>query len=104
MTNTEIIQKLTGSTDTALIDVLLSEATNRILELTGRTKLPTGLEPAVRELAVLMYNRLGSEGMSSRNDSEIGISSTFVDIPDDLMKQICRWRLCRVGGAFYEAD
>ena len=39
------------------------------------------LAPAVRELAVCMYNRLGSEGMSSRSDSEIGISSAFVDIP-----------------------
>lgn len=104
MTNTEIITKLTGATDTALVDLLLSESTNRILEITGRTKLPSGLEPAVRQLAVIMYNKMGSEGMTSRTDSEIGISSAFSDIPDDLMKQISRWRLCRVGGAYYEAD
>ena len=39
MTNLEIIQKLTGCTDTALLEVLLQEATETVLALTGRTHM-----------------------------------------------------------------
>ena len=60
------------------------------------------LNAAVRELAIISYNKLGSEGMTSRTDSEVGISSGFESIPATLQAQISRYRLCRVNGAFYE--
>lgn len=102
MTNLEMIKALTGCSDDALLAVLMQEATDRILGMTGRTTLIHQLEPAMRALTVCYYNRMGSEGMVSRSDSEIGISSTFVDIPADVQQQINRYRLARVGGAYYE--
>ena len=104
MTNLEIVQKLTGCTDTALLEVMLQEATETVLALTGRTHMIDALNGAVRELTICAYNRLGSEGMSSRNDSEIGISSSFEDIPETLRQKISRYSLARVGGAYYEAN
>ena len=99
----QIVETLTGCSDSALITVLLAEAAARILGLCGRTHMIDELAPAVRELAVVMYNRMGSEGRSSRSDSEIGISSNFVDIPDTILQQIQRYRLARVGGDYHEA-
>lgn len=99
----QIVETLTGCSDSALITVLLAEAAARILGICGRTHMIDELAPAVRELAVCMYNRLGSEGMSSRSDSEIGISSTFTDIPETIRGQVQRYRLARVGGDYHEA-
>lgn len=97
-----IVQVLTGCDDTDTLGALLDEAESRILGLCGRTHMIDPLAPAVRELAVCMYNRMGSEGMKSRSDSEIGISSTWDDIPATILQQIQRYRLARVGGAYYE--
>ena len=99
----QIVETLTGCSDSALITVLLAEAAARILGICGRTHMIDELAPAVRELAVCMYNRLGSEGMSNRSDSEIGISSTFTDIPETIRGQVQRYRLARVGGRYHEA-
>ena len=99
----QIVETLTGCSDSALITVLLAEAAARILGICGRTHMIDELAPAVRELAVCMYNRMGSEGMSSRSDGEIGISSVFVDIPATVMQQVQRYRLARVGGDYHEA-
>lgn len=100
----QIVKTLTGCSDEAILSVLLQEAEDRILGMTGRTRMITELYPSARELAVCNYNRLGSEGMSSRSDSEIGISSSFEDIPDTIKSQIYRYRLSRVGGVYYEAN
>lgn len=104
MTNLEIITTLTGCDDEALLTVLLSEAEERVLAMTGRTRLIDALNPAVRELAVAYYNRLGSEGMTSRSDSEVGISSVFEDIPKSVEQAIFRYRLARVSGGYYETN
>ena len=104
MTNLDMLKALTGCADETLLNVLLSDAEEKILQMTGRTRMIDGLKPAVRELALINYNRMGSEGMASRSDSEIGISSTFEDIPETLAKQIYRYRLARVSGGYYEKN
>lgn len=103
MSDADVVKAYTGCDDDALISALLAESESRILSMTGRTRMIPPLSPAVRELAVCMYNRMGSEGMSSRSDGEVGISSSFQDIPDTVQQQIQRYRLARVGGAYYEA-
>lgn len=104
MTNLEIIQKLTGCTDADLLTALMQDAEDTVLTMTGRTHMIPQLEGAVRELTICNYNRNGSEGMSSRNDSEVGISSSFEDIPATLKQKISRYSLARVGGAYHEAN
>lgn len=103
MTNLEMLIQLTGG-DSAVLTALLADAEERILVMTGRTHLIDALKPAQRELALINYNRMGSEGMSNRSDSEVGISSSFEDIPATLAAQIYRYRLARVGGKTYEAN
>ena len=102
MTNLEIIQKLTGCTDSTLLSALMQDAEESILVMTGRTHMIDALNGALRELVICNYNRLGSEGMSSRNDSEVGISSSFEDIPQTLRQKIMRYSLVRVGGVYHE--
>ena len=102
MTNLEIIKTLTGCTDDNLLTALMQDAEEAILSMTGRTHMIDSLNGALRELVICNYNRLGSEGMSSRNDSEVGISSNFEDIPKTLQQKIMRHSLVRVGGVYHE--
>lgn len=100
MENVEILKNLTGSDDTALMEALLQTAEEEILSLTNRTKLNDRLKPCVRKWALIAYNRMGTEGETSR--SEGGISASFSEIPEDIRKIIETNRIVRVGGHAYE--
>lgn len=98
----ERVQTLTGEKDEDLIEILLDDAEAFVLSYTNRTQLKTGLEKAVRDLAVIALNRMGTEGEKSR--SEGGESYTFDDAPKQIYDTLNRYRLARVGGKTYEAE
>ena len=98
----ERVQTLTGEKDEDLIEILLDDAEAFVLSYTNRTRLKTGLEKAVRDLAVIALNRMGTEGEKSR--SEGGESYAFDDAPKQIYDTLNRYRLARVGGKTYEAE
>lgn len=100
MTPVEKLKKLTKESDEELLSLLLETAEDIILELTNRKTLPQRLTNIKVKLAVIVYNRMGTEGEISR--SEGGISSAFSDLPEDILKAIKSNRLARVGGKIYE--
>lgn len=51
----ERLKILTGNNDEKLIGVLIDEAEAFVLGYTNRTRLVTGLEKAVRDLAVIAF-------------------------------------------------
>ena len=98
----EKIITLTGEKDEDLIELLLDDAEEFVKSYTGRKNIVTGLEKAVRDLAVIALNRMGTEGEKSR--SEGGESYTFEDAPKQIYDTLNRYRLARVGGKIYEAE
>ena len=101
MTDIEKLKKLTGESDDILLSLLLEEATAFVLSYTGRTKIATGLEKAVRDLAVIALNRMGTEGEASRSGG--GESYSFDNAPKHIYDTLDRYRLARIGGRTYEA-
>ncbi len=101
MTDIEKLKLLTGESDDKLLSLLLEDATEFVLAYTGRTKVVTGMEKTVRDLAVIALNRMGTEGESSR--SAAGESYSFEDAPKQVYDVLDRFRLARVGGKIYEA-
>lgn len=101
MTDIEKLKKLTGESDDMLLSLLLEEATAFVLSYTGRTKIVTGLEKAVRDLAVIALNRMGTEGEASRSGG--GESYSFDNAPKHVYDTLDRYRLARIGGKTYEA-
>lgn len=98
----ERVQTLTGEKDEDLIEILLDDAEAFVLSYTNRTRLKTGLEKAVRDLAVIALNRMGTEGEKSR--SEGGESYTFEDATKQIYDTLNWYRLARVGGKTYETE
>ena len=101
MTDIEKLKKLTGESDDILLSLLLEEATAFVLSYTGRTKIVTGLEKTVRDLAVIALNRMGTEGEASRSGG--GESYSFDNAPKHIYDTLDRYRLARIGGKTYEA-
>lgn len=102
MTNVEFVMKKTGCMDRLLIEMLVQDATDQVLADTNRTKLIPALEKPVRDLAVIAYNRMGTEGENGR--SEGGESYSFDTELKDIYRIINRYRLARVGGIIHEAE
>lgn len=101
MNDIERLKKLTGESDDELLSLLLDDATDFVLSYTGRTRIVTGLEKAVRDLAVIALNRMGTEGESSRSGG--GESYSFDAAPKHIYDTLDRYRLASIGGRTYEA-
>ena len=78
----------------------LEDAEMIILSETRRTKMIDQLQAAKYQLALILYNRNGSEGEASR--SEGGISITYNDIPQTVKNMIAQYRLGRCSGRAFE--
>ena len=102
MTELEKLKKLTGEKDDELLQILVEDATAWVLAYTNRTRLVSGLDKTVRDLAVIALNRMGTEGESARTGS--GESYTFNDAPRQIYDVLNRYRLARVGGVAHETQ
>lgn len=100
MTELEKLKKMTGESDEELLSLLLEDAEAFVLSYTNRTKVVSGMEKAMRDLAVIALNRMGTEGESGR--SEGGESYSFNDAPKHIYDALNRYRLARVGGVAHE--
>ena len=102
MTELEKLKKLTGDKDDELLQILVEDATAWVLAYTNRTRLVSGLDKTVRDLAVIALNRMGTEGEAARTGS--GESYTFSDAPRQIYDVLNRYRLARVGGVAHETQ
>lgn len=102
MTELEKLKKLTGEKDDELLQILMEDATAWVLAYTNRTRLVSGLDKTVRDLAVIALNRMGTEGEAARTGS--GESYTFNDAPRQIYDVLNRYRLARVGGVAHETQ
>lgn len=100
MTNIEKLKILTGEHDESLLSLLLEDAETFVRGYTNRTKLIHELQKPVRDLALIAYNRLGTEGESGR--SEAGESYSFDDAPKSVYSVLNKYRLARCGGHAHE--
>jgi len=70
-----------------MLDLLISKSIAAVLNYTNRDELPARLEGVVLDLAMIAYNRLGTEGEQAR--SEGGISHSFTDgLPKEIQMQL----------------
>lgn len=96
MTPTQKLKKLTGEEDTSLLELLYESAETEIKALTNRSELNEPLVSAAIRWAVIAWNRMGIEGESSR--TEAGISSAFIDVPEQVLGIVRQYRIARCGG------
>ena len=86
----------------ALLSVLLAQAEAEALAITGRKTLPDGLRGAVVDLAVIHYNRRGTEGENQR--TEDGVTAKMDALPEDIRRQLRQYTLAKAGVKRCEAE
>lgn len=80
-----------------LLTMLLEDAECEILDYTNRDTIPVKAEGLQRELAIVYYNRQGSEGEASR--SEGGVSVSYItDIPSNIKSRLNAFRRLKLAG------
>lgn len=87
--------------DEQLATQLILLAESKTLMYTNRSYLTDAMLTLVCQWSLIAYNRLGTEGETSRNSG--GISSAYAEIPDDLKASLNSIRLARVSGTIHEA-
>ncbi len=95
----ELFQQMTGCTDDEA-ELYISLAESDILRETNRTVIPSKLYSALIDIAVIRFNRQGSEGETNR--SQGGVSVTFESLPGYIQKSVREHRLAGVGGRAFE--
>ncbi len=69
------------------VGALLLRAENTILDIIGRKALPEQLIDVQAELAVIYYNRMGTEGENKRSEGEI--TSDYINgLPEDIKMRL----------------
>lgn len=91
MTQLEKLKVRLPDVEEDLLNQLLEDAENDILDYTNRNVLLPKMEGLQRELVIVYYNRMGSEGEASR--SEGGVSVSYItDIPDSIKSRLNAFR------------
>ena len=88
MTNIDILRVLLPPDDNSSdirLGILLDNAENTLLDYIGRESLPARLNDMVVQIALAMYNRLGTEGEIKRSENDVSYS--FSDLITDDMKR-----------------
>ena len=79
--------------DAGLIDALLAQADGLIRGYLFRDAVPEGLDAARAMLALILYNRMGVEGESSRKEGDV--NSIFETMPEAVRLTLRPWRMAR---------
>ena len=77
--------------DTVLLEQLLEDAEAGMLDYCKRDVLLPRMLGLQRELAIVYYNRLGSEGESSRSEGGVSVSYS-TDIPENIKRRLNSYR------------
>lgn len=95
MTARKRLQARLPNADANLLNALYEEAEGMILAYTCRRTLPAVLETAAVQMAIVLYNREGTEGETSH--SEGGVSRVMDGLPEEIKRQCMPYRLARIG-------
>lgn len=77
-----------------LITQLLEDAETAILDFCNRSTLLTKMYGLQRELAIIYYNRAGSEGEASRSEGGVSVSYS-TEIPESIKSRLVAYRLLK---------
>ena len=88
---------ISDNSEDALLNMLLEDAECEILDFCNRDILPVKVEALQRELAIIYYNRLGSEGESSRSEGGVSVSYS-TEIPENIKSRLIAFRRLKLVG------
>lgn len=87
----KLILGITDNSKDDLLSLILDTVIQEFLDYTNREDIPDGSNAVVLQMAVIQYNRIGSQGVASQSYS--GVSESYIDgYPSNILKQLNRYR------------
>ena len=83
--------EIKDTTQDELFNMVLEDAETEILDYCNRDVLLPRMLGLQRELAIVYYNRLGSEGESSRSEGGVSVSYS-TGIPENIKRRLNSYR------------
>lgn len=94
MTQLEKLKIRLPDASEALLTQLLEDSQAEMLDYCNRSALTTKMEGLQRELVIVYYNRMGSEGEVSRNEGGVSVSYS-TEIPESIKSRLNAHRLLK---------
>ena len=82
--------KIDDTSKDALLSILLEQATSELKQYCYRDQLPVEANNVIIDMAVVKYNLLGTEGLSSQSYN--GMNEAYANYPPQLIKSMNRYR------------
>lgn len=82
--------KIDDTSKDALLSILLEQATSELKQYCYREQLPKEADNVIIDMAVVKYNLLGTEGLSSQSYS--GMNEAYANYSPQLIKSMNRYR------------
>lgn len=82
--------KIDDTSKDALLSILLEQATSELKQYCYRDQLTKEADNVIIDMAVVKYNLLGTEGLSSQSYS--GMNEAYANYPPQLIKSMNRYR------------
>lgn len=86
-----------NTAESRLVDELYDDAVAGVLDFTHRDELIGNMAVYAKQLTVVAYNRLDTEGESQRNEGNVN-RYFITDIPEEIQKPLKRYRLAILRG------
>lgn len=80
-----------------LLNMFLEDAESEILDFCNRDTLPEKAQGLQRKLAIIYYNRAGSEGETSRSEGGVSVSYS-IEIPENIKSRLIAFRRLKLVG------
>ncbi len=95
MTEIEKLKLMPGiSGSNEMLELVLESAEDDFMQYCGLQEVPESAKSLIRDMAVIRYNRIGVEGLSSQS---WGASQSFIDgYPADIRARLNRYRRIKV--------
>lgn len=89
------LAKRLNADDTDIVSDIYNDAVAQVLDYTNQKQLVGNMQVYAKQLAIIMYNRQGNEGESSR--SEGGVSAQFeTGMPASIKEGLSKYRTAKV--------
>ena len=82
--------KIDDTSKDELLSILLEQATSELKQYCYREQLPVEANNVIIDMAVVKYNLLGTEGLSSQSYS--GMNEAYANYSPQLIKSMNRYR------------
>lgn len=95
LNNLKLLLNIADTSKDALLSLVYDGAASNFFEYTNQVEIPNAANSLIVKMAIVDYNRLGSQGLNSQSYS--GVSESYINgYPADILSSLNKYRKLKV--------